>query len=125
MLPSSTPVLADSSVNGSMKRLQKRVWSHFLENYVYALVILPLMGILSHFAALMLDISTPGLVPMLLLSLAAGLIVITVMNLLGYYTAAVTYKIGLDPDNFGVPVVTSSIDLIGATALLVVMGLLL
>lgn len=104
---------------------QKRVWSHFLENYVYALVILPLMGILSHFAALMLDISTPGLVPMLLLSLAAGLIVITVMNLLGYYTAAATYKIGLDPDNFGVPVVTSSIDLIGATALLVVMGILL
>jgi mgtE-like transporter len=31
---------------------------------------------------------------------------------------------GYDPDNFGVPVVTSSIDLIGATTLILVMGLL-
>ncbi|HJJ59763.1 MAG TPA: magnesium transporter [Methanocorpusculum sp.] len=104
---------------------QKQVWKHFLENYIYAAVILPLMGIIAHFAAAALGISTPGLLPMLLISIAAGLIVVTVMNLLGYYTAAVTYRVGLDPDNFGVPVVTSSIDLIGATALILVMGILL
>ena len=104
---------------------QKQVWGHFLENYIYALVLLPLMGLISHFAALAMGISTPGLLPMVLLSLIAGLLVITVMNLLGYYTAVVTYRVGFDPDNFGVPVVTSSIDLIGATALLVVMMILL
>ena len=104
---------------------QKQVWKHFLENYIYSIVILPLMGLIAHFSAVMLNISTPGLLPMILLALIAGLIVVTVMNLLGYYTAAVTYRVGLDPDNFGVPVVTSSIDLIGATALLVVVFLLL
>ena len=62
---------------------------------------------------------------MILLSLFAGLLVVTVMNLLGYYTAVITYRRGFDPDNFGVPVVTSSIDLIGATCLLAVMMLLL
>jgi mgtE-like transporter len=46
------------------------------------------------------------------------------MNLLGYYTAAVTYRLGYDPDNFGVPVMTSSIDLIGATSLILVMAVL-
>ena len=98
---------------------------HFVENYAYAVLILPLMGALSHFAAVAIGITTPGLVPMVLLSVAAGALVITVMNLLGYYTAVFSYRMGFDPDNFGVPVVTSSIDLVGATALLMVMAVLL
>ncbi len=100
------------------------VWRHFFANYVYALLLLPLMGILSHVAAVLCGITTPGLVSMILLSLTAGLIVVTVLNLLGYYTAAVTYRLGYDPDNFGVPVMTSSIDLIGATALILVMAVM-
>ena len=103
---------------------QSLVWKHFIANYVYALLILPLMGLLSHAAAVVCDITTPGLIPMVLLSVIAGLIVVTIMNLLGYYTAAVTYRLGYDPDNFGVPVVTSSIDLIGATSLILVMAVL-
>lgn len=104
---------------------QKVVWGHFLENYIYALIILPIMAVLTHFAAVLFDIATPGLVPILLITLLAGIIVITVMNILGYLTAVVTYRIGFDPDNFGVPVVTSSIDLVGASALLLVMALIL
>ena len=104
---------------------QKTVLKHFGENYIYAVIFLPLMGAISHYAALLLGITTPGLLLMVLLSLAAGLLVVTAMNLLGYYTAVITYRRGFDPDNFGVPVVTSSIDLIGATCLLAVMMLLL
>lgn len=100
------------------------IW-HFVENYLYALLILPLMGVLSHLAAEAIGITTPGLIPMTVLSVVAGLLVITVMNLLGYYTAVFSYRLGYDPDNFGVPVVTSSIDLVGATALMLVMTLML
>lgn len=103
---------------------QKTVLGHFVENYVYGIIILVVMGVLSHFSAVLFKISTPGLLPMVELTIIAGLIVITVMNLLGYYTGVITYRKGFDPDNFGVPVVTSSIDLIGATALLLVMALL-
>jgi len=104
---------------------QKIVWKHFLENYIYALVILPLMGLLAHYAAVLFGISTPGLVPMLLISLIAGLLVVTIFNIIGYFTAVITYRVGLDPDNFGVPVVTSTIDLIGATCILLVMVIIL
>ncbi|HJJ55202.1 MAG TPA: magnesium transporter, partial [Methanocorpusculum sp.] len=104
---------------------QKLVWNHFLENYIYALVLLPLMGMIAHFAALAIGISTPGILPMVLLALIAGILVVTVMNLLGYYTATIAYRLGFDPDNFGVPVVTSTIDLIGASSILVVMMFLL
>ncbi|HJJ51015.1 MAG TPA: magnesium transporter [Methanocorpusculum sp.] len=103
---------------------QRIVWRHFFANYMYALLLLPLMGLLSHTAAVIIGITTPGLLPMILLSLIAGLIVVTVMNFLGYYTAALTYRLGYDPDNFGVPVMTSSIDLIGATTLILVMAVL-
>lgn len=104
---------------------EKTVVFHFLENYLYAILILPLMGALSHFSAELIGITTPGLLPMLLLSVIAGFLVITVMNLLGYYTAVFSYRLGFDPDNFGVPVVTSSIDLVGASALILVMAILL
>ncbi|HKM41530.1 MAG TPA: magnesium transporter, partial [Methanocorpusculum sp.] len=103
---------------------QGLVWKHFGENYLYAVMILPLMGLLAHYAAALCGITTPGLVPMILLSVTAGFIVVTIMNLLGYYTAALTYRLGYDPDNFGVPVMTSSIDLIGATSLIFVMAVL-
>lgn len=103
---------------------ERIVRTHFLENYLYALLILPLMGALSHYSSVLVGITTPGLIPMLLLSVIAGVIVITVMNILGYYTAVFSYRLGYDPDNFGVPVVTSSIDLVGATALILVMALL-
>lgn len=103
---------------------QKTVWKHFGENFIYAAIILPLMGLLTHVAAWAFGIASPGLVPMLLLSLIAGFFVIFIMNLLGYYTAVFAYRKGFDPDNFGVPVVTSSIDLVGATALILVMAVL-
>ena len=85
------------------------------------LSILIIEGVVSHYAAAAIGITTPGLLPMVLLSVVAGVLVITVMNLIGYYTAVFSYRMGYDPDNFGVPVVTSSIDLVGATALLLVM----
>ncbi|MDD4132650.1 MAG: magnesium transporter [Methanocorpusculum sp.] len=103
---------------------QSLVWKHFGENYLYAVLILPLMGFLSHYAAVLCGITTSGLVPMILLSVIAGLLVVTVLNLLGYYTAVLTYRMGYDPDNFGVPVMTSSIDLVGATILILVMAVL-
>ncbi|HJJ88910.1 MAG TPA: magnesium transporter [Methanocorpusculum sp.] len=102
----------------------KTILWHFAENYVYALLILPLMGGIAHSAANTIGITTPGLLPMVQLAVVAGMVVITLMNLLGYYTAVFSYRMGYDPDNFGVPVVTSSIDLIGATALLFVMKML-
>jgi mgtE-like transporter len=43
-----------------------------------------------------------------------------------YYGALAAYRFGLDPDNFGIPAVTSSLDLLGAFSIvlaLVMLGL--
>jgi mgtE-like transporter len=54
-------------------------------------------------------------------TLLAGLLVTPVTIVAGYYLAVVTYRFGLDPDNQGVPIITSVMDLAGVAVVLLVM----
>jgi len=51
----------------------------------------------------------------------AGLLVTPITIVAGYYLAVVTYRFGLDPDNQGVPIITSVMDLAGVAVILFVM----
>jgi mgtE-like transporter len=73
----------------------------------------------------MMHLDTPGLLMMITITTLSGLIVVTGLNILAYMTASISFSAGYDPDNFGIPVVTSSIDLIGASVLIHVIQLLL
>ena len=53
-------------------------------------------------------------------SLLSGVIVTPVTIVAGYYLAIVTYRFGLDPDNQGVPIITSVMDLAGVAVVLFV-----
>ncbi|KAF1073321.1 hypothetical protein MKMG_02199 [Methanogenium sp. MK-MG] len=53
------------------------------------------------------------------------MIVITIVNLIAYATAGLSFRYGLDPDNFGIPVITSTIDLVGAGILMAVINILI
>jgi mgtE-like transporter len=52
----------------------------------------------------------------------AGIIVTPLTIVAGYYLAVVTYRFGLDPDNHGVPIITSVMDLSGVACILLVMS---
>lgn len=54
-------------------------------------------------------------------ALLAGLLVLPVILVSGYYVAVLTSRFGLDPDNHGVPIITSLLDLAGVAAILFVM----
>ena len=59
-------------------------------------------------------------------ALLAGFMATTASVVVGFYAAVATYRFGLDPDNHGVPMVTSSLDLLGALSLIlaiVILGL--
>ena len=50
----------------------------------------------------------------------------TAAVVVGFYAAVSTYRFGLDPDNHGIPIVTSSLDLFGSLSLIlaiVILGL--
>ena len=51
----------------------------------------------------------------------AGLIVLPILLVAGYYVAVVTSRFGLDPDNHGVPIITSPWT-VGVAAVLFAMG---
>ena len=55
---------------------------------------------------------------MVFLSLVAGLITVTFLNIISYYVAIYTYRLSLNPDDHGIPLTSSAIDSIGALALM-------
>jgi mgtE-like transporter len=54
----------------------------------------------------------------------AGFLATTFAVVVGYFGAVATYRLGLDPDNHGIPIVTSSLDLFGAMSLILAIVLL-
>jgi mgtE-like transporter len=54
---------------------------------------------------------------MIEISLLAGYLATIGAAVISYATAVATFRFGLDPDNHGIPVLTSSMDLIGMVCL--------
>ncbi|WP_292517687.1 magnesium transporter [Methanoculleus sp.] len=104
---------------------ERGVVHHFIISYLYTLILLPLLALIAHGAAVLMGLNSPGLGMLVTISLAAGLVVMTLVNGVAYVTASLSFRYGLDPDNFGIPVITSLIDLIGAATLVAAIGLLL
>jgi mgtE-like transporter len=94
--------------------------------YLYAVPVFVLLGVSADIAALAAGLNSPGSLEMIAVSLLAGAVTTTFAVLVGFYGAVAAYRLGLDPDNHGIPIVTSSLDLLGALALIlaiVVLGL--
>lgn len=104
---------------------ERGVVHHFIISYLYTLILLPLLALIAHGAAMLMGLNSPGLGMLVTISLVAGLVVMTLVNGVAYVTASLSFRYGFDPDNFGIPVITSMIDLIGAATLVAVIGLLL
>ncbi len=73
----------------------------------------------AHFTAGLLGEASPGLGRMMGISLVAGGIAMAAVVLLAYYGTIVAYRFGADPDTYGIPVVSSSLDFVGAIALII------
>jgi mgtE-like transporter len=92
--------------------------------YLYAIPVFFFLGLSSIIGAHVVHFRSPGAARMLGVSLIAGFLATTSSVIVGYYSAALTYRHGLDPDNHGIPIVTSSLDLLGALSLILAIVLL-
>ncbi len=93
---------------------------------LFGVWVFALVAVGSHFAATAVGLASPGLVRMLEVGVVAGIAATLVLVVLAYYVAIATYRLGLDPDNHGIPVVTCASDLTAMVSLLfalVVFGL--
>ena len=83
-----------------------------------AVPVFTLLALSADFVALVFDLASPGPLRMLAVTLLGGLVATAFAIVIGYYGSIAAYRFGLDPDNHGIPLVTSSMDLIGAFALM-------
>jgi len=82
-----------------------------------ALFVFTMVGFTSHWVARATGLGSPGLLKMIGISLLAGYLATIGAAIIAYAAAVATYRFGWDPDNHGIPIVTSSLDLIGMIAL--------
>tara|TARA_B100000902_G_scaffold396922_1_gene459200 strand:- start:2406 stop:2954 length:549 start_codon:yes stop_codon:yes gene_type:complete len=88
----------------------------------FALPVLLLNGFLAHLASLIFGFESPGMASLVWISTIGGLIATVLAGAIGYYGTALAVRAGVDPDTYGMPLVTSSVDLGGAAALVLTIG---
>jgi mgtE-like transporter len=94
--------------------------------FMYAVPVFLLLGISADIVSAAVGLASPGSLEMIAVSMFAGTMATIFAVMIGFYGAVAAYRLGLDPDNHGIPIVTSSLDLLGAFALIlaiVVLGL--
>jgi mgtE-like transporter len=115
-LGSATPTVVPS----------RAVRDDFILVLLYAVPVFVLLALSAYAAAVIAHLANPGLVSMVGASLLGGVFVIPFVLGVAYFGSIAAFRFDLDPDNHGIPLVTSTMDLVGAFALvlsLVLLGL--
>ena len=81
-------------------------------------------GVGAHFVGRLLVHESPGLLQMVLVSMLAGTVAVSFVVVVAYYGTIAAVRMGLDPDTYGIPVVSSSVDFVGAFSLVIAIALL-
>jgi mgtE-like transporter len=92
--------------------------------FLLALPVYAFNGAGAHAVAGLLDQRSPGLLDMVAIALLGGAVVMAFVVVVAYAGTIVAFRTGLDPDTYGVPVVSSSVDFVGALTLVLSLTLL-
>ena len=83
-----------------------------------AVPVFALCAVLAQWASVATGQTTPGLGDLLLVMLLAGAVATLLVLVVAYYTTMAAFRYGLDPDTYGIPMVLSVLDLVGAFTLI-------
>jgi mgtE-like transporter len=89
--------------------------------YIFATGVYVFIGGASHVVtvALFSADASPGFLTMIGISTLAGLIATTAAAFAAYYGSILSYRVGLDPDTYGIPIITAAVDLLGFMSLII------
>lgn len=82
------------------------------------------VGITGHVGAVVTGLTSPGLGPMVAVSLLGGAFASVLTILVSYSAASATYRLGRDPDNYSIPIVTATMDLLGVLCLVAAISII-
>jgi mgtE-like transporter len=89
-------------------------------NFVFALSVFFMVGLSAQIVSVVTHQASPGLATMLSISMIAGFLATIASSLVAYYSAVATFRFGFDPDNHGIPIGSSVMDLVGTLCLVTV-----
>lgn len=89
--------------------------------YVFSISVFVLLGLSADVVAGVFGLASPGVLKVIQVAVLAGVLATTCAVIVACFAAVATFRLGLDPDNHGVPIVTSSLDLLGAASLIFVL----
>jgi len=93
----------------------------FMITHLIGLIVFPLIGIFASIISFFMGISHNFILMlfhMVVISLVAGEILIALVNIISFYLSILTFKIGLNPDNVVIPLLTSFMDFVGTACLI-------
>ncbi len=73
-------------------------------------------GAVAELGGVLTNQASPGLIDLVAVALIGGLLATICVVIVAYYVTIVAVRFGLDPDTQGIPMVTSSLDFVGAFA---------
>ena len=104
-------------------------FNNFNVCFILSIIVFPLIGFLAESSSYAFGTVGVGFDKIMLISVIAGLILVTLMVFLVYYISITSYNHNLDPDNIVIPISTSVTDSISSLILisvsLVILGLLI
>lgn len=95
----------------------RRGWDDVVLVYLLAVPVFAAVGLSVTAASDLVGLAHAGYGTMVALTLMAGLAAVTAAVAVAYWAAVAAFRLGLDPDNYGIPMITSAIDFLGTAAL--------
>ncbi|MCX7620302.1 MAG: magnesium transporter [Acidimicrobiales bacterium] len=105
-------------------RPQRAARVDFIILVMLAVPVFVLLAISTDVVSLVFGLSSPGAMTLIGVTLIGGLIATFVATFVAYYGSIAAYRLGFDPDNHGIPLLTSTMDLVGALSLVLALMVL-
>jgi len=83
-----------------------------------SLPVFVIAAFVAEFGGIVADQASPGLVDLVLVAVVGGVAATACVVIVAYYATVVAVRFGLDPDTYGIPMVTSTLDFVGAFTLI-------
>lgn len=102
-------------------RPPKELILNFAVMHLIALVVFFLIGVFGQLINYVFGLPTIGNFEIIVLCVVAGQILMILVDLMAFYFSMISYKKNFDPDNVGIPLITSSADILGMACLVFTM----
>jgi mgtE-like transporter len=96
---------------------QALAWVDISIQFVFAVSVFFMVGLAAEVVSLLTNLASPGFGTIVAISMTAGFVATIISSAIAYYTAIAAYRFGLDPDNHGIPIGSSVMDLAGTLCL--------